>query len=464
MAFLRLFLAALILSGAAVFAAVAAPISPGIATGPQPRAQVDPSEAAREVLEEQAEDLSRRRGLRPDDPFVAHDLGRVLWHLGRQDQALALWREAAAASPNLPAAELRARVEKVFQAIAQGDRQAARGHLAVIEDRYADDPHYLMIRGEQAFRSGNVQAAEASLRQAVARGSDLFITHLSLARFYEQAGKTAEARRAYARAVSLDETCGQCQSAFGRFLLSVGETEEALARLSRAHALDADAFPLAEAVAGQEAAGRGDLIGARHWYGRAVSIAPAETAGARLALADVLLQLDLVEDARAHVDWVAARNDAPGIRLFQASTAEIAGDFESAEALYRAILKASPDLTVAANNLAMLIVRRGGDASEALRLAQKAVAAGGTDDPDLVGTLACAAAAAGAEKAPALLRRAVLLAPGDPWVRWYLGQALAAAGDANAAALHLEGVLLLDPQFPHRNAVADWLTEHRAPG
>lgn len=160
----------------------------------------------------------------------------------------------------------------------------------------------------------------------------------------------------------------------------------ALARSGRAQQAQDALWPLAQKsaawrvrflqVAGQIA----DRREAVRWVDRLAEIVPHDAireremiAEAYDALGTMLADSKLTNIATEIYSGLLAGNVAPAdILVAAASRAERYGDHATAETLYRRALAVDPNLWVADNNLAMLIVNRGGDAKEAATFAEAA--------------------------------------------------------------------------------------------
>ena len=116
------------------------------------------------------------------------------------------------------------------------------------------------------------------------------------------------------------------------------------------------------------------------------------------------------------------------------------GDLKQAEQSYRAALKLSPGMDEAWNNLAMVLIARGGDQAEALKLARQAVQAA-PQNPNYLDTLSQVLVKAGDLDAAIInIRKAVELQPNNPQWQKHLSVILAAAGQREEAARILENL------------------------
>jgi tetratricopeptide (TPR) repeat protein len=155
------------------------------------------------------------------------------------------------------------------------------------------------------------------------------------------------------------------------------------------------------------------------WLDRLAQADVAKEVAVRVALAEAYDRMgqrqkddELTSKAAALYAKITMDPKAPVVALLSgAAGAERANNRAGAEALYRRVVSADPKAWVAYNNLAMLIVQRGGDAAEALGYAATAVR----------------------------------LAPRLAAVRDTLAQVQSRTGDAMAAAESARGAIRLEP-------------------
>jgi tetratricopeptide (TPR) repeat protein len=125
------------------------------------------------------------------------------------------------------------------------------------------------------------------------------------------------------------------------------------------------------------------------WLGRLEAVLSAGAPDERITLADAYEQVAtrpaMAFDANArtlsgradqiYAQVAASSETSVPVLLACGQRAERKNQIDNAIALYRRTLALRPDLTVAANNLAWVLARHGGDPAEALRLANQAVIA-----------------------------------------------------------------------------------------
>jgi tetratricopeptide (TPR) repeat protein len=129
------------------------------------------------------------------------------------------------------------------------------------------------------------------------------------------------------------------------------------------------------------------------------------------------------------------------------------GDLGEAEKLYQKALQIHPDYPPAANNLAYLMLQRGGNPDVALGLAQTAMR-GMPDSPNAADTLGWAYYKKGVYRSAIdSLEQAARKVPNNPEYRYHLGLAYQKNHDREKAKAEFEKVLQIDPKFPQAEEV-----------
>lgn len=189
-----------------------------------------------------------------------------------------------------------------------------------------------------------------------------------------------------------------------------------------------------------------DVAQAAAWIDRVVPSIPADAVIERVTLAEALGQLGIrakdpaitQRSTDAFAALTADPKAAPEVLLAAATAAERRSDWAGAEPLYRRALALNPKLWIAQNNLAMLIVRRRGNAAEAASLAS-AAARLQPRQPTVLDTLAQVEAEAGNPSAAAKAEQSALqLDPDNVKWRVRLTQFLVDSGQVSEAKLALQ--------------------------
>ena len=127
---------------------------------------------------------------------------------------------------------------------------------------------------------------------------------------------------------------------------------------------------------------------------------------------------------------------------------DLKNNWQQAQQMYQKALEISPDLPVAANNLAYSMLQHGGNTDVALSMAQVA-RRGMQDTPNSADTLAWAYYHKGAYgMAIDLLQDAIKKSPDNATYQYHLGLAYMKQNDRARAKEHLQKALQLNPKFP----------------
>jgi len=170
--------------------------------------------------------------------------------------------------------------------------------------------------------------------------------------------------------------------------------------------------------------------------------------GAYLNLGNLYRERDRTDKAIAQYEAALARDPRlNSARMLLASIYEQKNDYEKAESLYRDILARDRRFGPAANNLAFLISKQGGNIDVALSYAQVA-REGLPTDPYVADTIGWIYYQKNAfKRATSLLTEASDKLSSHPMVQYHLGMALLKGGDKASARMRLETSLALDEHF-----------------
>lgn len=234
------------------------------------------------------------------------------------------------------------------------------------------DPNALLRQAEQAFASGEVEAARRALAEAARlAGPHPAILHLS-ALTERRAGDNDAARRNFVEALRLAPSDLQIHSNFANFLMSLGEDELALVHYGKA--IDGSP-PVVEARLNRanllQRLGRVDEALADHEAFIAARPGDARGYSARGAL---LLQVGRLTEARDSFDFALSLDAQRPVALHgRARTAMELGDLDASQR-YRKALAVSPASLDVALGLAEAMEAEA-DAAAALDLLRERVAA-----------------------------------------------------------------------------------------
>lgn len=385
------------------------------------------------------------------DPYVMHTLGSVLYRKGNVLDARKLWDRAAAKDGNLAGAN----VSSALELLNKRDYNAAMLTLQAAQKQNPNDPHVHRVMGDIAFLRQDFGGAELQYQQALDLNPELMAPNVWMGRFHERRGDWNAAEKYYKIATELtpERSVGWILLASVHF--SRDRINEALEDLKRAEATDKDQPP-AELRLAQMYIGINDFIGARKWLLLAVERA-ADNVDIRVLLGRTLLQLKLNDLAKQQFEAVLEKESHPEALIHLAEIENKDQHLDRAIELYRRLIRDDPKHVIANNNLAMIVIQQRNATDEALRLAEVAWQAL-PDNPNVQSTYGCALLDAGRQDdAKKILSRAIRRIPADPWARYAFGKILVDEKDMENARLHLEGCLILDPDFPRKAEVESLL-------
>ncbi len=391
----------------------------------------------------------------PADPYPLHALGTVTYHLGGEAEAMALWTNAADRDPNLAPAEVMAAVHAVFALLHQEEVSRAQQQLRAAEKQYENQPHFQLMRAEQAMRSRNFSEAERAFEKAHALAPQLFVTKLNLGRFYEVMQRDpAEIAALYERAAELAPTRAEVWYYLGTAQFRLQQTDAALQSFRRLHALVPDS-PLPERRLADLHLAAGDFAAAEPWL-RAASDKPlpaADEAAVRAALGDVLLRLGKTAQARSEIEAALGFQEQPPLLFALATLDEADGETEAAETRYRRVLALLPGHPLAANNLAMLMLKSDRGWEEAMQLVEQARAAI-PGNAIIESTYGCALSRLDRhQEAIDVLDPAARVLENDGWTHLCLGLSLSALGREGEANVRLRHAIAVAPELADRAEV-----------
>ena len=289
--------------------------------------------------------------------------------------------------------------------------------------------------------------------------------------------KSAAVLQGIAKAIPTDP---QVLYRLGILSMAHGQNDQAMAYFVSALAVDARFIEPLERIAEMHiAAGKMNLAikrvsdhlqaipdhsGLHSYYGtllaRAGQVEMAEAAylkaisledrnlGAYLGLGNLYRDRGRSEEAIAQYEAALVKDPRlNSARLLLALIYEQKNDYDKAQSLYIQILSQSPRFAPAANNLAFLMMRRGGNTDVALSYAQIAREEL-PNDPYIADTIGWIYYQKNAfKRATSLLKEASDKLSSHPMVQYHLGMALLKSGDKVSARRRLESSLALDKHF-----------------
>ncbi len=271
--------------------------------------------------------------LRPDFVEALQALGQSYIASESWEEALATYEQLAALTP-----------QDASVYLALGDAHSQLGHLEDAAAAYqqavtaeASAVGYVLL-GLTKAQMGDSESAIAAYQQALALDPNHAGAHQSLGLAYQMQGNPAEAAAAYRKAITLAETA-PLQIQLGTVLGRLGRSDEALAALERALALDPQAAE-AHYQMGLIYANQGDLARAEAAYGAAIDLDDAiplyQFGLAQMAYRQCSLSAAVQAQNRA----VSLAPDANDYKVFLAALYEAQGRAAEAQTLYDTLAQA----------------------------------------------------------------------------------------------------------------------------
>jgi TolB-like protein/DNA-binding winged helix-turn-helix (wHTH) protein/tetratricopeptide (TPR) repeat protein len=229
------------------------------------------------------------------------------------DQAAALYRLAIERDPGFALAHI-GLAETLLGSISARERRVSEVApevtrlLATAEKLGPKLPELLAAKGWLAMEQGDLVAASAHLRAALALDPGDAVSHGRLGNVYDLLGQPRDALESFTRAAELDPTDFIPQLYRCIDLQELGRYDEAERACARTRELQSDSH-WGPFVTSWLETGRGNLPEAIRWTEEASRLAPAQAAVANYRI-ELLLSLRLAEQAREAARRIATTDEA----------------------------------------------------------------------------------------------------------------------------------------------------------
>ena len=372
----------------------------------------------------------------PNSVPVMRALARA--HLRNNELALAeeTLRSAAQSNP----ADRDVRLE-LSQLLAQSGRaEQARPVLEQLSNEQPGDVATL----EALFR---VQAAQKDLKAARITAEDIKrvrpdqpLGSYLQGTIDEAEQKPDDAIASYERALEIQPTAGEPLTALVRVMLSRKQSDQALARLDKTIAAQADNV-IARNLKGELLTTRGEFEPAVAAFNEAIARAPSWWMPYRgLALAQISGKHP--DGAIAALERGIKQTGAAALATDLASLYEQMNRPDDAIRTYEGIVSRDPDSVAALNNLAMLLVSYRSDQASLDRAQQLTSRLAHVGEPAILNTRGWVKFKRGEyQESLPLLQEAVDKSPESPLMRYHLAMAQLRTGNRAAARQNLEAVV-----------------------
>jgi tetratricopeptide (TPR) repeat protein len=388
-------------------------------------------------------ELEAAAAIDPSSASLQFALGRVHASRGEHDLARQAFSEAVRLNPR--AAEPKVEIARLDLLEGRFDASAQQARDAVRHDPKNLDAQITLVRALVATR--DLAGADSVLTPLLAAYPKVSALHVQRGYLASAKNDPAQARRSFNDALAVDPRSADALGGIVALDSSAGRHEEARRTIAAAIAAQPDRADLQLVSARVEAAAK-NYAAAETTLRRALQLDPALLAGYVL-LGQVYVAEGRLTEARREFDTLASKQPKPVSALTMLGMlAQAQGDAAAAQRYFERVIEIEPSAAVAANNLAWMYADRGEKLDTALRLAQTAAQAlpKVSEVQDTLGWVYYKSQTP--DRAVAVLRDTVRLAPENATYRYHLGLAYVQAGDQVQARAALERALAIAPAFP----------------
>ena len=341
------------------------------------------------------------------------------------------------------------RVAMVRALLEGGDIKRAQTIGKELATSFGASPAALDAAGLVELAAGNHNQARQTFAQLAALQPKDASPLIRLSQAYLASKDAPGALAQLSKALSVQPTSMDAHLQMVTLLAKMGRYEQALAQ-ARAAQSAGPADPTGWMLEGDLLNGKRDFVGAVTAYRKGLAKARVGASAVKLhrALEDAAR---LKEAQQFEKEWRAERPQDPVFNYYLGDRYLALGELDTAVELYRSVLKLVPKDPASLNNLAWILAQQ--NKPEALEFGERAVAAAPRSAPAL-DTLAEIHSRAGRlDRAVALQRQAVDLAPDQPMSRLRLAQYLVKDKQIPAARKELEVLAGLGAKFPKQDEV-----------
>jgi len=379
----------------------------------------------------------------PENAFLQYWLGRAA--LAKGDQALA--QRSLTQATKLNRNMIEAEVELAQIAAQHGDLKS----LSEVADRtIAATPRFplgYVWRAVVELSHNSTDSAEADLKTAIAMAPQSALAYIQLGKLRFSQKKLPEGASLLEQALQNDPNSLEALRLLVSYDMFQKQPKRALDRLNAQVAKSPKNSGILDLLAQFEIQNK-DFAQAGIAAQKAMQLNPNDSQAVML-FAQVQVQSGQTATAiKVWQQWVGAHpNDANSFAIL-GTLEESNGDLARARADYTKALQIEPRQSLAANNLAFLMLENGSNVDVALTYAQTA-RQGLPDSPDTADTLAWAYYYKGTyEFARDLLEEAVKAEPNNAQMHYHLGMVYRKLSDKNGAQSHLKRAISLEPNSP----------------
>ncbi len=395
----------------------------------------------------------------PTNAAAHYQLGLAFQALGNWESAESEWREAVRLRPEF----IEAQRSLALLAMRQGDMGTLEPAATQLIHLEPSSPEGYALRAVSQINTKHFNEAEEDIRKAIAADPKSHLGYVQLGNLRFAQKQYGEAGNAYQDALDRDPNSTDALRGLMNSYLAQNQVDRALAvanaQIAKSPA-NASFYYLLGSVLFHD---KKDLNGAEAAFNRSIEFNKSNP-GTIVALGQV--QAAKGESDLAIATYEQAIKDYPRVPDFYILLGELYGsqrDWTKAQDAYQKALEVKPNDPIASNNLANVILRTGGNADEAMSLAQIARQQM-PDSPIAADTLGWAYYQKGAYRsAVSMLQEALKLqeknkAPESADIHYHLGLAYQKTEQPALARQQLERVLRINPNYSEAAEIKRQLT------
>jgi len=384
----------------------------------------------------------------PNNAAAHYQLGLAFQALGNFESAESEWREAVRLRPEF----IEAQRSLALLAMRQGDMETLESATTQLIHLQPSSPEGYALRALSEINTKHFEDAEQDAHKAIAADPRSHLGYVQLGNLRLMQKQYGEASKAYQDALDRDPNSTDALRGLMNTYLAQNQVDKALAvanaQIAKSPA-NGSFYYLLGSVLFRE---KKDLSGAEAAFNRSLEL-DKNNLGTMIELAKV--QAAKGETDQAIAIYQQAIKDHPRVPDFYILLGELYGskrDWTKAQEAYQKALEVKPNDPIASNNLANVILRTGGNADQAMSLAQVARQQM-PDSPAAADTLGWAFYQKGAYRsAISMLQEALKLqeknkAPESAAIHYHLGLAYQKTEQPALARQQLERALKINPNY-----------------
>jgi tetratricopeptide (TPR) repeat protein len=394
----------------------------------------------------------------PDNGLAHYHLGAALDQQGNSTRAETEWREAARLRPDL----IDVQRALAGMAMRRGNTDGLEAAATQIIALQPGSPEGYVMRSSAYLSRKKYPAAEQDAKKAIDTAPRAASGYIALANVASAQNKFGDAEAAYQQALDRDPRSTDALAGLMTTCLAQQKVDKAIAAAQAQIAKAPNSSTFYDLLGSALFNNKKDFAGAEVAFKKSVSL-DKRNSDALMKLGQALNAQGKADEALAlYQSYLRENPRDAGFYLLTGQLYELKQDWPKAQQMYQKVLDLAPDNAIASNNLAVVMLRTGGNLDVALSLAQVARRSL-PDSPDAADTLGWVYYKKGIfESAADLFKEALKLGartkrPESATLHYHLGLAYQKSGKTSLARREFEQVLKIDPRYHDADEVKQQL-------